>query len=48
MEWISVKDRMPEDYQRVLCLFESGTDCNFDSLVRRNEHGTIDYPGCKD
>ena len=25
MEWISVKDRMPEDYQRVLCLFESGT-----------------------
>ena len=25
MEWISVKDRLPEDYQRVLCLFESGT-----------------------
>ena len=23
--WISVKDRLPEDYQRVLCLFESGT-----------------------
>lgn len=23
--WVSVKDRMPEDYQRVLCLFESGT-----------------------
>ena len=23
--WISVKDRLPGDYQRVLCLFESGT-----------------------
>ena len=23
--WVSVKDRLPEDYQRVLCLFESGT-----------------------
>lgn len=24
-EWVSVEDRLPEDYQRVLCLFESGT-----------------------
>ena len=23
--WVSVKDRLPEDYQRVLCLFKSGT-----------------------
>lgn len=23
--WVSVKDRLPEDYQKVLCLFESGT-----------------------
>ena len=23
--WVSVKDRLTEDYQRVLCLFESGT-----------------------
>ena len=23
--WVSVRDRLPEDYQRVLCLFESGT-----------------------
>ncbi len=24
-EWVSVEERLPEDYQRVLCLFESGT-----------------------
>ena len=33
--WVSVKDRLPEDYQRVLCLFESGTlEVSFHASVK--------------